>query len=160
MILCAIPSSGTATIFRMLRTLAPTFFLTIGLCHACECSEPSVQQKRDHSDIIFRGTIVELRDRSKPQTLDFYRDTGKTIVFRVSRVWKGDVSETFEMPGFVETTACAGFEQTLLSAKTELLVYADHLTGSVYLTSICGFHKLAKYAKDDFKKLGPGRPPR
>ena len=83
-----------------MKLLAP-FLLALGVCHACDCFEPRVQSKRDHADLIFRGTIVELRDSSTPAGI-------KTVVFRVSRVWKGNVGQTFEMPGIEETSACIG----------------------------------------------------
>jgi hypothetical protein len=75
-----------------------------------------VSFKRDHSEVVFRGTIVELRDSQKPADLPagFARDTKKTVVFRVSRVWKGEVGETFEMPAVEETSACVGFWPSIL----------------------------------------------
>ena len=135
--------------------------LAIGRCYACSCKEPSVQAKRDHAEIIFRGTIIELHDSSKPAdtAVGFAHDTGKVVVFKVTRVWKGHVGETFEMPGIEETSACIGFWPDFLKIGQDLLVYATHFGRSDYLTSICGNHKPAKDSEKDFTELGPGNEP-
>jgi hypothetical protein len=83
-------------------------------------------------------------------------------VFRVSRVWKGDVGETFEMPAVEETSACMGFWPSDLKVGSDLLVYAWRV-GSAYYTGICGSHILAREnGKDakDFEELGPGAKPK
>jgi hypothetical protein len=141
--------------------LSALLLLALGLCHACDCTEPSVEARRDRAELIFRGTIVELRDSFKSADIapGFARDTRKTVVFRVSRVWKGQVGQTFEMPGIEETSACIGFWPDFLKVGEDLLVYASRYGGSGYRTSICGNHKRAKDAKKDFKTLGPGKEP-
>lgn len=140
---------------------AAFLFCTLGLCYACNCTEPSVEAKRDYAEIIFRGTIVELRDSSKPADISpgFARDTKKVVVFKVTRVWKGHVGQTFEMPGIEETSACIGFWPDFLKVGQDLLVYASRFGSSDYRTSICGRHKPAKDAEKDFKTLGPGKEP-
>jgi hypothetical protein len=119
-----------------------------------------VSFKLDHSEVVFRGTIIELRDSQKPADLPagFAQDTKKIVVFRVSRVWKGEVGETFEMPAVEETSACVGFWPSILKVGSDLLVYAYHSGGADYYTGICGGHKLAVGAKD-FKELGRGKGP-
>jgi hypothetical protein len=151
---------------RLLLVLS--LILSSVVAYACDCSESSVQVKRDHSEIIFRGTIIALREWANP---DFPLVPGQvsknfplfdhpgTVVFRVSRVWKGEVSETFEMPAEKETSMCTGFWPPLLKVGTDLLVYASRLGGSEYSTSICGRHKLSKGALD-FGELGSGYEPK
>jgi hypothetical protein len=138
--------------------LPALLLLASGLCHACDCSEPSVRDKREDADIIFRGTIVELRDSTKPLPSSFFQDEKKTVVFRVSRVWKGQVGQSFEMPGITETSACIGFWPPFLNVGEDLLVFANR-AGGEYFTRICGYHKRAKDAERDFKTLGRGRKP-
>src|ERR1700733_11286055 len=88
---------------------------SMGNAYACTCSEPTVQEAKQRSTVVFRGTIIALRDtpnkseRIPNANLNGYRDTGKMVVFRVTRVWKGDFGTTFEMPAIVETSACWGF---------------------------------------------------
>lgn len=138
--------------------------LVVATAYACDCMEPSVQDKKEYADVIFRGTIIELRDGKAATDLEsgWVRDTGKMAVFRISQVWKGDVGETFEMPAVEETSACVGFWRDYLKVGADLLVYARRIR-SGYYTSICGSHKPAKDAsgKDakDFKVLGPGAAP-
>lgn len=116
----------------------------------------------DHSDVVFRGTLIELRDSEVDHFLPFVRDTRKIAVFRVARVWKGDVGPIFEMPAVEETSVCVGFNPDALRLGTDLLIYADRsrLPGhqDVYYTSICGFHKVACGSKD-LRKLGRGKDP-
>jgi len=134
-------------------------FLSIASTYACDCSDPGVQRKSSSSDLIFRGTITALRDASKLAGIKFTKDTGKIVVFRVTRVWKGDVPQTFEMPAVEETSMCIGFWPDFLKVGADLLVYASRSGGPDYDTSICGFHMLAKNSKD-LRKLGPGEEPK
>src|SRR6185295_14606909 len=128
--------------------------LLVGSAYGCECSEPSVQAKRDDSDIVFRGTVTTFRE-SPPRTDKgpTVRYTGRIPVFNVVRIWKGEVGRTLEMPEALETTACTGF-WTSLKEGEDLLVYARRI-GSEYYTAICGFYKAGK--SKDLKKLGPGK---
>ena len=134
------------------------FVLSVPFAYACGCIEGSVRAKKDYSDVIFRGTIIELRDSTIDHSSPLFEDTKKIAVFRVSRVWKGDVGETFEMPAVKETSACTGFWPSYLKVGSDLLVYAKR-QGSDYYTAICGLHKPAKDAKD-LEELGPGEDPK
>lgn len=140
-----------ALTMKGMRFCALLLFTAIPCC-ACSCSDPSVQVKRDRADIIFRGTIVELRNSH------WWQPTERTVVFTVSRVWKGPVTATFEMPALVEQAACIGFSSNLLKVGEDLLVYAFR-DGAKYYTDICGKHKAAKDAGRDFKELGLGKEP-
>ena len=148
----------------MLLRLCFTITLVANITYACGCIEPSVGAKKEYADVIFRATIIALRDAKAATDLPsgLVRDTEKVAVFRVSRVWKGDVGETFEMPAVEETAACIGFWPPYLKVGSDLLVYANR-RGSEYYTSICGFHKLTKDPNDnaakDFDALGPGVAP-
>jgi hypothetical protein len=106
--------------------------------------------------VIFRGTIIELRDSQGVAGPNFglsVFDLKKTVIFRVSR-------QIFEMPAVEETSACVGFWPPYLKAGTDLLVYASRSENSEYYTAICGGHKLAKDGSKDFRMLGPGKIPR
>jgi uncharacterized protein YihD (DUF1040 family) len=145
----------------MILRVAALLLMAAGVCVSCDCREPNVKVKRAYAEIIFRGTIIEVKESRKPYgpPWDFAGRLGKTVVFSVSRVWKGTLGETFEMPALEETSACIGFERSYLNVGEDLLVYATRFRGSDFATSICGNHKLAKDAGNDFKVLGRGKEP-
>jgi hypothetical protein len=145
----------------MVSKILAIMVCAVGLAAACECREPSVEIKRDHAEIIFRGTIVDLRSSSKPSGIfsGFARDLNATVVFKVDRVWKGHVGHTFEMPAVEETSACIGFWPDYLKVGADLLVYATRFDGAQLMTGICGGHKLTKDAKRDLRVLGRGQEP-
>jgi hypothetical protein len=135
----------------------------------------SLKDARVVADVIFRGRITALRDSRDPSELGglvpdphsgFVKVTNKIAVFSVTRVWKGDVGRTFEMPAFEEASSCYGFWPRLLAVGNELLVYALRLpTGQnryMYLTGICSRTHLTRETRD-FDELGlgyePGRSP-
>ena len=136
--------------------------LSCAVASACDCIPATPQARLEHSEIVFRGTIVELRDSNRPAPNPFpgfiaIKDTGKIAVFHVSRVWKGDVGEMFEMRAVEETSRCIGFSSDHLEVGTELLIYASKTNGEYY-TGICGGDQLAGQAKD-YAVIGPGKPP-
>lgn len=146
----------------MIAKLLVLALTAVAVCQACDCIPPKVESKRDRSDVVFRGTILEVRDSSAASGIPpgFARDMKKTVVFKVMRVWKGKVGPTFEMPAIEEIGACTGFTSDALRVGQDLLVYASRDASGQYVTSICGFHELAKDATEDFRKLGRGREPR
>src|SRR5689334_24555289 len=104
---------------------APALFaFFISNVYGCDCRIPTVQTAMTHSEVVFRGTITALRDSHNGSGISpaLVRDTKKIVVFRVSRVWKGEVGQIFEMPTIEETTACFGFWPWLLKVGNDLLV--------------------------------------
>ena len=116
----------------------------------CDCVTPSVRQAKKGAEVVFRGTITDIRD-------------GK-VIFRVDRVWKGDVGLTFEMIDFPEAAACLGFMDRWLRVGNDLLVFAWRLhrypNDNEYFTSICTRTSTWNEASDTLKKLGKWRPPK
>jgi hypothetical protein len=103
------------------------------------------------ADIVFRGTVVALHnpDGRTP-----------TAVFKVSRVWKGKVTESFEMTAYKEGHGCIGFTRPM-EVGAEFLVYAHHLPPGdpEYLPLPCQ-SELTKYSEAELHELGSGRRPR
>jgi hypothetical protein len=131
---------------------------SLGVAHACECSDPTVLVAKQRATVVFRGTITALRPTGKRPAFD--GDTGKIAVFRVSRVWKGEVGQTLEMPAAEEAGGCWGFAPQFLKLGAELIVYARRLAGMEYETNVCSRTQFVKYAAEDFKELGPGEEPK
>jgi hypothetical protein len=122
---------------------------SVSVALGCDCGTQSVKDAKKGADVIFRGRITEIR-------------AGK-VVFRVDRVWKGNIGPTFNMPDFRETSACLGFLSDYLQVGNDLLVYAARIPpdskGAEFYTSICTRTKLSASASEDFKKLGRGKAP-
>jgi hypothetical protein len=144
---------------RPLSTQGVSIMVRVTLCvwlawsvpqaFGCDCIAPSVHQAKKGAEVIFRGTITDIHD-------------GK-VIFRVNRVWKGDVEQTFEMVDFPES-GCLGFLNRWLRVGNDLLVFAwrlrRYLNDNEYFTSICTKTSTWSEASDTLKKLGKGRPPR
>ncbi len=113
----------------------------------CDCAGLSVKEAKKSADVVFRGTITDI-------------GAGK-VVFRVNRVWKGNVGRTFDMPEFIEGAACLGFYEGFLKVGNDLLVYATRLhrgsNDEDYFTSICTRTRLSSDAGEDLSKLGKGQ---
>jgi hypothetical protein len=116
----------------------------------CDCAPVSLNQARSRAEVVFRGTITDIR--------------GGNVSFRVDRVWKGDVGRTFNMPDFPETSACIGFLDKWLQVGDDLVVFAWRVHrypgDNEYVTDICTRTGLASEAGDALEKLGRGRLPR
>jgi hypothetical protein len=142
-------------------TLAVVWALSVSVVSACTCKAPGVREAKALADVVFRGKIIALRDSTEPSLSR--ADTHKIAVFRVTRVWKGEVEPAFQMPAYEETSACWGFWPRLLKVGNELLVYAKRLDGGtpgafIFITSICSRTALIENDKD-LEKLGDGYEP-
>jgi hypothetical protein len=100
--------------------LAAQCFLALSistcLCAQCDDVEISTKVAKRGSDLVFQGTIQEFRGSG----------ADRNVVFRVSRVWKGRVGPTFEMPA-IQTggSLCTAFWNGLLAPGNELVVFAS-----------------------------------
>jgi len=110
------------------------------------------KEAESYSELVFRGKVQNY-NRS-------------VAVFRVSRVWKGDIPRNYEMPAMESTELCDGFPPRLLVAGNELMIYARRVQSQwgdyvffVYFPLHCQI-RLAKDAKADFRQLGRGHKPR
>ena len=116
----------------------------------CTCEEPRLKDAKKRAEIVFRGTITEIRDG--------------WIHFRIERVWKGNLPREFLMVDFRETTACVGFWPDHVRAGNDLVVFAYWMPESdpkgAYFTDICSRTGLASKRADDIRRLGRGRKPR
>ena len=83
--------------------------LSAPLVQACDCIAFPAKQAKRGAEVGFRGTITGFRDSSNGDRL---------VVFCVSRVWKGRVTEVFEMPAIQQSQvqACMGFLPASMSA--------------------------------------------
>jgi hypothetical protein len=165
----------------MMWRILLVFGCLAGLARAqdCGCTAQSAPDAEEHSDVVFRGTIAGFREYTESSAIPVGdQDPKKFVVFHVTRVWKGEVGPTFEMPALEAPTGCLGFWPGFLKVGNELLVYAGRLRSytvpigheivtyrtvvpdhPIYYTTICMRTQLAKGAKD-FAYLGPGEEPK
>ena len=140
--------------------LLAIFAASLTAAYGCSCADPTVKDAARRAIVVFSGTITALKLASKPYTFRRLSDTRTIVVFRVTRVWKGDVGRIFEMPAVVEEADCLGFAPQLLKLGAELLVYAFNQQSEFYYTGLCSRTRFVRYASDDLKELGPGREPK
>ena len=147
---------------RVLR-LCVAFLCAIlpNIAQACSCRPTSVRDAVANADVVFRGTIIEIRDAQRDVITNIVQPRKLIAVFRVRQVWKGDVAETFEMPAIKNPGGiCVGFGPDILKVGNEVLVYAIKPSGTAdYVTSICSRTRLARESTD-FQELGPGMAPK
>jgi len=134
----------------VVRFLIPLFAATC-LFAQCDDVELSAKESRKFSEVVFRGT-VEGFGGSGPD---------RTVIFRVSRVWKGRIGPRFEMPA-IETDGglCTAFWRGLLVVGNELVVYASRLfPDEPDYYPVRSKSTLVSRARD-IEKLGRGRKPK
>lgn len=133
------------TRFALLLSL----FWNASVAFGCDCVTLPVKQEKRGAEVVFRGTVTEIR--------------GGTVYFRVERVWMGNVGGTFEMPEFT-ASGCIGFLPSWLFEGNDLLVFAWRLLrypgDNDYFTALCSGTSLASQAGETLAKLGKGSTPR
>ena len=151
------------TVAKMTVT-ALMWTLSIVVTFACDCSDPPLKDVRARADVAFRGTIIAISPSTNRPDLGYGHDTQKNAVFRVTRVWKGELGTTLEMPAIEETSACWGFSPQLLKVGSDLVIFAFRMPAGddgtfLFVTSICSRTRFAKDNKD-LDELGAGHEPR
>lgn len=125
-------------------------FITVQTALCCELVVLSVKSAKKQAEIVFRGSITEVRESE--------------IVFHVDRVWKGRVPAVLVMPKieWLGTPCMPGFYEGHMWAGTELLVYARKipwLKVNGYVPEAGSRTKLTRDATEDLQKLGDGHRP-
>ena len=130
----------------MLWRLLLAFSVLGSLASACTCYALPAKTAKEVSEIVFRGTVV----------MEHEGKWGRVAVFRVSRVWKGQVPETLELPVF--QIGCGIGFQSPVEIGQEWLVFAGRLASADndFVPGGCTT-QLANNAQKLLKDLGPGR---
>jgi hypothetical protein len=133
-----------------------SFIMLVDIAQACSCIPITAAEASRRADVVFRGTIVDIHDVciEPPQLWK------RVAIFRVSRVWKGVVGDSFEMPAIENPGGlCYGFAKGLLAIGNELIVYANRSSATgQYSTGLCSHTALASRTHD-ILELGPGKMP-
>ena len=128
--------------------------LLASTCIFAQCDDVAISTKeaKRSSEVVFQGTVEGFRGSG----------TDGTVIFRVSRVWKGRVGRTFEMPARVTHGGlCTAFWDGLLVVGNELVVFASRqfVPGNGY-SPIRQKSRLVSDAKEDVRALGRGHKPK
>ena len=164
-------SAKTSVVIRMrkrydlgvslLVRISVVMCLSTGVSYPCSCSPPiTAGIASDNADLVFRGTITALRDVQEVLPGGGARYTRRIAVFRVDRVWKGTIGQSFEMTAPPEDGPCMGPEPSYFKVGNGLLVYAKGTPKLGYGLPPCSRTALTKDAERDLAELGPGREPR
>ena len=130
------------------------FVLFTSTCLLAQCDDVEISTKRakHFSEVVFQGTVEKFEGSNN----------NRTVTFRVSRVWKGPVGPTFEMPAIeTEGPNCLAFWKGLLVFGDELVVYASHglSPGDNEYLPLRSKTTLVSRAKD-ISQLGRGHKPK
>jgi hypothetical protein len=142
--------------FRAVQ-LSAILAISITAAQGCNYNERTVQDAVKRASVIFRGTVTAIKAASKPYPWKTHYPQ-RTMVFHVTRVWKGEVGGILEMQALPEDGGCWGFAPQFLKPSAELLVYTFRIEGNLY-TGICSRTQFVRYASEDLKELGQGRFP-
>lgn len=118
---------------------------------ACTCgAPPPLAEAFEDSVAIFSGDLVAIRGYSE-------NSFAAVLTFRVSRVWKGSVTETFVMMTSSLGAGDCGFP---FESGRAYLVYAYDWGDYELLTAwLCTRTQPLEYAEEDLQFLGKGRLP-
>jgi hypothetical protein len=132
----------------MVRRIASLLCLAATVTLACDCIPVPAREAKRYAEVVFRGTIVGFHDSANGERM---------VVFQVNRVWKGKLTERFEMLAW-EGDSCHAFRPGQLMIGNELLVYASRvLPHPEYLAAPCNTDLVKRTG--DIQMLGLGKKP-
>jgi hypothetical protein len=111
-----------------LLAVAPTVAL------ACTCRPLDVPTAKDQADVVFAGKVESIVAVDKPGEWE----PRLVVRFKVARVWKGPVSESFEMHTNYESSSCGGFFPGVLKEGKTLLVYGTGRPAAMWKGTTAG----------------------
>ena len=128
----------------MLTRLLLALCIPAAAAYACtEVWLPTKQVKR-HSEFVFRGTL----------TAQTFTNGNEVLAFHVTRVWKGRVPETFELPVNPLAGGCTHLFASRVAIGTEFVIFAGK-------TAFTGDEVSARSPDAQWlQELGPGRKPK
>jgi hypothetical protein len=132
----------------MLKRLLLALWIPAAVAYACTDVEVPVKQAKRGSEFVFRGTI----------TAQTFTDGREVLAFHVTRVWKGRVTETFEIPVNSLISGCNSPFRSRVEIGTEFVIFAGRasLPGGEYAIGA----RRTENADQWLQELGPGRKPK
>ena len=139
--------------YEQMVRLTLVLFASTCLFAQCDDVEVSAKEAKHFSEVVFQGTVEGFRGSGTDRPI---------VIFRVSRVWKGQVGPTFEMLAIqTRGSICTAFWKGLLAVGNELVVYASRhfVPGSKEYLPLRSKTTLASRATD-ITALGRGHKPK
>lgn len=120
-------------------------------CHACKCSDSSVEEQLQQSDAVFTGNVLKI------ETGDPRRGLENMVYFEVNKTWKGVNETQIAIGSTLSDCSFVSFEK-----GKEYLVFASvqNFTGKEYLAAnLCGSSGEISEVEDELSLLGDGKAP-
>jgi hypothetical protein len=132
----------------MLARLLLALFIPAAASYACTDIELPLKQVKRGAEFVFRGTI----------TAQTFTDGREVLAFHVTRVWKGPVTETFEIPVNALISGCNSPFRSRVEIGSEFVIFAERtpLPGGEYRVG----SRLTENAGQWLQELGTGRKPK
>lgn len=137
----------------------PLLLILVSFCcvtrtFACTCGDLMIAEQRNNATVVFIGTAIK-KIRS-----DAVKANGVQVIFKVRRVWKGDVSK--EVAVYTGATGdLYAFEDLCAPLFKVGKAYVVFALGSGKLeTDVCTGTVLARYATGTIRELGKSYRPK
>ncbi|NDI33857.1 hypothetical protein [Chengkuizengella sediminis] len=120
---------------------------------ACFCIEPSFEEAVSHSDIIFKGKVLEIQAQNKGENM-----SATPVLFEVAQSYKG-IEQSQVIINVDMGTSC-NYPYPIVVSE-EHLIYTNLDDQGNYYLHLCvrGFPLNEFQAVEDLSKLGEGKKP-
>jgi hypothetical protein len=116
---------------------------------SCSCVPPgSPKEELENSSVVFQGKVIKITDELF-NSLQLHK-----VEFKVSMVWKGEITEDMSIRTFPGKGGDCGY---VFKEGIEYLIYV--YGPKPYIVSNCSRTKQLSQAEFDLKELGKGKPP-
>ena|ERR1700722_1052479 len=132
----------------MLTRLLLALCILAAATYACEDIELPLKQARRGSEFVFRGTL----------TAQTFTEGREVLAFHVTRVWKGRVAETFEIPVNALISGCNSPFLLRVEIGSEFVIFAGRtpFSGGEYAVGARRMENAGPWLQE----IGPGRKPK
>ncbi|WP_127932772.1 hypothetical protein [Nonomuraea polychroma] len=118
--------------------VAAVVVVTSTAAHACDCADLTPAAAKEHAEVVFTGTVVEVR---RDGTQGLGPPTPAVYTFRADNVYKGAPAAGFTVSSNVDTASCGyPFQQGtryLVFARSDTSELIEKVPGVTLASSLC-----------------------